>query len=199
VTDEPHDRLGAALRALADVIVRTGADAEELALAAARLEAIAAYLAAEPARVRVHDSPYHEMSVVGGSAHPWAPQLHTNPDGMGVRGTVELGPSYEGGPGLVHGGVLSLLFDHAMGQAVFVAGHKAMTVSLEVRYAAPTPLGVPLEVSARVERVHGRRVFVHADVSTDGTVTAAASGVFLTLTDANVARIFPANRIPAET
>jgi acyl-coenzyme A thioesterase PaaI-like protein len=99
----------------------------------------------------------------------------------------------------VHGGVLSLLFDHAMGQAVFVAGHKAMTVSLEVRYAAPTPLGVPLEVSARVERVHGRRVFVHADVSTDGTVTAAASGVFLTLTDANVARIFPANRIPAET
>lgn len=195
---DPHDRLGAALRALADVAVRTGADAEEIAVAAARVDAVAALLAAQPAHHRVHDSPYHPMSIVGGSAHPWGPQLHTEPDGDGVAGTVTLGPSHEGGPGLAHGGVLSLMFDHAMGQAVFVSGHSAMTVSLEVRYCAPTPLGVALTVRARVDRRQGRRVFVSAEVCADGKVTAQASGVFLTLTAENVAQIFPANRIPAE-
>jgi acyl-coenzyme A thioesterase PaaI-like protein len=197
-TQDPHDRLGAAVRALADIAVRTGAGADELAAAAASVEAVTAELGAQPDSSRVHDSPYHPMSIVGGTAHPWGPQLHTVPEGSGVVGVVTLGPSHEGGPGLTHGGVLSLMFDHAMGQAVYLAGQSGMTVSLEVRYRAPTPLGVPLTVRARVDRTQGRRVFVTADVRTGDVVTAEASGVFLTLTAENVAQIFPANRIGAE-
>jgi len=64
VTQDPHDRLGAAVRGLNDAIVRTGADAEELTVAAARIEAVAADLAARPPAQRVHDSPYHPMSLV---------------------------------------------------------------------------------------------------------------------------------------
>ena len=116
----------------------------------------------------VHNSPYHALSLVGGSAHPFAPQLHTVATADGVHGTVVLGPSFEGGPGLVHGGVLSLLFDHAMGQAIFHAGRAAMTVSLEITYRAPTPLLVPLAVDARVERTEGRKLFVSARVSHRG-------------------------------
>lgn len=193
---EPADRLGAALRALNDTVVRTGAGGAELAAAAETIEQVATTLAATPTRGRVHDSPYHPMSLVGGTAHPVAPQLHTSANGDGVCGTVVLGPAYEGGPGLVHGGVLSLLFDHAMGQAVFVAGHSAMTVSLEVRYRAPTPLDVPLTVHARVQRTDGRKVHVAAELTAAGRVTAEASAVFVQLTAANVARIFPAGRVP---
>lgn len=195
-TTEPHDRLGVALRALSDVVVRTGADADELTAAAAAVEALTARLTTLPTAARVHDSPYHPMSLVGGAAHPIAPQLHTTPTEDGVAGTVVLGPSYEGGPGLVHGGVLSLLFDHAMGQALFVAGWAAMTVSLQVRYRAPTPLEMPLAVSARVERNEGRKLFVAAQVSAQGRVTAQAQGVFVQLTAANVAHIFAADRVP---
>ena len=198
MTTDPHDRLGAAARALNDVVVRTDADAEELTVAAARVEAVVAHLGAQPPGERVHDSPYHPMSIVGGSAHPWAPQLHTSPIEGGVAGTVVLGPAHEGGPGLAHGGVLSLLLDHAMGQAVYVSGHSAMTVSLEVRYRAPTPLGLPITVSATVERTEGRRVFVSGRVELDGRTTVEAGGVFLKLTAENVARIFPADRIPSE-
>ena len=198
MTQDPHDRLGAAARGLNDAVVRTGADAEELGIAAARVEAVAAHLAAGPPAQRVHDSPYHPMSIVGGSAHPWAPQLHTTPVEGGVAGSVCLEPAHEGGPGLAHGGVLSLLLDHAMGQAVYVAGHSAMTVSLEVRYRAPTPLALPLAVAARVERIEGRRVFVTGQISLDGRVTVEATGVFLKLTAENVAQIFPSDRIPAE-
>jgi acyl-coenzyme A thioesterase PaaI-like protein len=192
-----HDRLGAALRALSDVVVRTGATAEEIDAAAGTVEALAAQLAMHPPGQRIHDSPYHPMSIVGGSAHPTAAQLHTTPTEDGVAGTVRLGAAYEGGPGLVHGGVLSLLFDHAMGQALFVAGYSAMTVSLEVRYRAPTPLDVALAVSAKLDRIDGRKLFVAAQVAVGGQVTAEAQGVFVQLTEANVAQIFPANRVPA--
>jgi acyl-coenzyme A thioesterase PaaI-like protein len=136
------------------------------------------------------------MSLVGGTAHPVAPQLHTTATPDGVAGTVVLGPSYEGGPGLVHGGVLSLLFDHAMGQALFVVGWSAMTVSLEVRYKAPTPLEVPLAVTARLDRREGRKLFVTAEVTAGGRVTAQAQGVFVQLTAANVAQIFAPGRVP---
>jgi acyl-CoA thioesterase FadM len=71
-----------------------------------------------------------------------------------------------------------------------------MTVSLEVRYRAPTPLGVPLAVRARVSGREGRKLFVGAQLTTDGKVTAEAHGVFVQLTSANVAQIFPADRVP---
>ncbi len=160
------------------------------------IEGVTSRLAAAPPSSRVHDSPYHPMSLVGGTAHPTAPQLHTSPTDDGVAGTVVLGPSYEGGPGLAHGGVLSLLFDHAMGQALFTAGYSAMTVSLEVRYRAPTPLEAPLAVSARLDRVDGRKLFVAGQIAVGGRVTAEAQGVFVQLTEANVAQIFPSDRVP---
>ena len=194
----PSDRLGAALRALNDLVVRAGADTDEIAAAADAVEALVARVAAAPTSHRVHDSPYHPMSLVGGSAHPVAPQLHTTPTDSGVAGTVVLGPAYEGGPGLVHGGVLSLLFDHAMGQALFTAGYSAMTVSLAVRYRAPTPLDTPLTVSAGLDRVEGRKLFVAARVTVGGRVSAEAQGVFIQLTAANVAQIFPPGRVPTD-
>lgn len=193
---DPHDRLAFGLRQLADLVVRTAAPPERLDAVAATVESLVGELSAQPQVHRVNDGPYHPMSLVGGTAHPAAPQLHTRPTDDGVAGTVVLGPAYEGGPGLVHGGVLSLLFDHAMGQAVFVAGRAAMTVSLEVRYRAPTPLEVPLAVSARLDRVDGRKLFVTGQITVAGEVTAEATAVFVRLTRDNVSRLFPPERLP---
>ena len=111
---------------------------------------------------------------------------------------MTLGAAYEGGPGLVHGGVLSLMFDHAMGTAVFVAGHAAMTVSLEVRYRAPTPLETPLRVSAWVDRREGRKVFVGAEVSLAGEVTASVDGSVPAAHARERRADLPADRIPTE-
>jgi acyl-coenzyme A thioesterase PaaI-like protein len=198
MADQSRERIAAAVRDLADVVARSGAADADLAEIAAQLEEQAARLRALPHRAWIHDSPFHPVSLVGGRAHPTGPQLYLEPDGRGVSGTVVLGAAYEGGPGLVHGGVLSLMFDHAMGTAVFVAGHAAMTVSLEVRYRAPTPLETALQVSAWVDRVDGRKVFVGAEMRVADELTASASGVFLRLTRENVERIFPADRVPAE-
>ncbi|MGH7287455.1 MAG: hypothetical protein ACREI8_05485, partial [Myxococcota bacterium] len=43
----------------------------------------------------------------------------------------------------------------------------------------PTPIGVELEFTARLERAEGRRLFVTAEVEADGVRTAEASGVFI--------------------
>lgn len=198
MADESRERIAAAVRELADVVARSGAKPADLHAVSGDLEKQVARLRELPRREWIHDSPFHPVSLVGGRAHPTGPQLYLSEDGRGVSGTVTLGPAYEGGPGLVHGGIVSLMFDHAMGTAVFVAGHAAMTVSLEVRYRAPTPLEVPLHVAAWVDRIDGRKVFVGAEVTADGGRTATATGVFLRLTAENVAQIFPADRIPAE-
>jgi acyl-coenzyme A thioesterase PaaI-like protein len=195
---DEFDRLGTAVRELTHAVVRTGSSPAELAAAAEAIEAVTEALTSAPLQHRLHDSPFHPTSLVGGTAHPAGPQLYMEPTETGVSGTVTLGAAYEGGPGLVHGGVLSLLFDHAMGIALFVAGHAAMTVSLEVRYRAPTPLGDPLHVSAHLERQDGRKLFVRASVTVDGAVTAEATAIFVQLTRDNVAQIFPADRVPRD-
>ena len=187
-----RERLAAASRALLDAIVDSQPAADDLGRAADELEALAARLRADTAPRRLPDNPFHPLSLVGGTAHPFAPQVAFKRLEHGVTGTVTLGPVFEGGPTLAHGGVLALIFDHAMGAAVYVAGHVTMTRSLEVTYTAPTPLETELTVRAEVADVTGRQVRVHASLAAGDTVTAEASGIFIRLTQDNLARIFGA-------
>lgn len=131
------------------------------------------------------------MSLVGGLSHPAAPQLVMTVEGDEATGEVTVGPLFHGGPGLVHGGVIALLIDHAMGCVAAQPDRPAMTVKLAVRYRRPTPLGVPLTVSVRLQRVDGRRLHLSASIVADGEVTVEADGVFLTLTAENLAAVFP--------
>ncbi|HEV7192811.1 MAG TPA: PaaI family thioesterase [Jatrophihabitantaceae bacterium] len=185
-----RDRLGASLRAVLDATVRTSANTADIDAARAAVDAATTILTRLPAHRVQQDNPFHALSLVGGSAHPAGPQLYVEPSGDGVAGTVCLGPAFEGGPGLAHGGILALMFDHAMGAAVFLAGYAAMTRTLDVVYLAPTPLDTDLHVTAQVDRVDGRKVQVSARVEHGTTVTATASAVFVALTRDNVAAIF---------
>jgi acyl-coenzyme A thioesterase PaaI-like protein len=185
-----RERLGAALRELADAVTTGLASASDIDELADTVEAATARLRERPVR-GPHDNPFHPYSLVGGRAHPLAPQLRLDETDGGVVGVVRLGRAYEGGPGLVHGGILALLFDHAMGSAVYLHGQPAMTRALTIHYQAPTPIEADLRVSARVERVDGRRVHVVGEICVGGSVRATADAVFVRLTADNVARLFP--------
>ena len=109
----------------------------------------------------------------------------------GAQGVVVVGPLFQGGPGLVHGGVVALLIDHAMGCVAATPQRPAMTASLTVRYRRPTPLGVPLTVTVRLDRVEGRKLHLSADITADGVLTVAAEAVFLlALTQDNLGTVF---------
>lgn len=185
--------LGEALRRLLDVVVRTGAPPEELRAATVTIDDMTAKLATSTVRadMSVAAGSYRaHMSLVGGLSHPVAPQLQVAVDGDAGRGEVVVGPVFQGGPGLVHGGVLALLIDHAMGCVAARAERPAMTVSLTMRYRRPTPLGVPLTVSVRLDRIEGRQLHLSADIVADGQLTVEAEAVFLTLTAKNLETVF---------
>ncbi len=99
-------------------------------------------------------------------------------------------------PGYVYGGLIASLVDcHCTGTAA-AAAYKAeqrgmdtdpplrfMTASLHVDYLLPTPLGVPLEVRARVKEIKGRKVVVAASLSADGKVRARGEVVAVRMPD----------------
>lgn len=186
--------LGEALRRLLDVVVRTGASPQDLRAAAVTIDEMTAKLATSTVRAdrSVAAGSYRaHLSLVGGLSHPIAPQLRMEVDGDAGQGEVVIGELFQGGPGLVHGGVLALLIDHAMGCVAAGPERPAMTVRLALRYRRPTPLGVPLSVRARLDRIEGRKLHLSAEILANGEVTVDAEAVFLTLTAKNVESVFP--------
>ena len=86
-------------------------------------------------------------------------------------------------PGYVYGGLLASLIDcHSTGTAAaaaYQAEGRAMdsqpplrflTGTLKVEYKRPTPLGVPLEVRAKVKEIKGRKVTVESLIIVNGEV-----------------------------
>jgi acyl-coenzyme A thioesterase PaaI-like protein len=104
-------------------------------------------------------------------------------------------------PGYVYGGLIASLIDcHGTGTAAAAAYRsqrremgtepalRFLTASLQVDYLRPTPLGVPLEVRARVEEIRGRKVVVTATVSADGVVCARGRVVAVQMPDRMLTR-----------
>jgi acyl-coenzyme A thioesterase PaaI-like protein len=88
-------------------------------------------------------------------------------------------------PGYVYGGLIAALIDcHSTGSAaaaMYRAQERDMdtqppfrfvTASLHIDYVRPTPLGVPLEVRAKVKEIKGRKVVVESTLSAQGEVCA---------------------------
>jgi acyl-coenzyme A thioesterase PaaI-like protein len=183
-------RLGESVRRLLEAVVTTGATPDDLAAAATAVDSVTAALAAAarpPARTSGTDG-YPRL--VGDPAHPVAPQLTLQLTDDGAVGHVEVGPVFQGGPGLVHGGIIALLIDHAMGYVANQSDRPAMTASLTLRYRRPTPLGEPLTVAVRLDREVGRKLHLSATISAGGHVTAEADAIFVRLTEDNLERVF---------
>jgi len=192
--------LGDALRELVDAAVLTELPLEELAAAAAAARELAGTLRREARGLReiagVDDPEVGERwyNPVYGPGNPLAPPLtvHVSAEGQ-VRGTVTLGKPYEGPPGLVHGGFVATLLDHALARAARSAGHGGLTASLTVTYRRPVPLGVPLVLEGRLESVEGRRATAHARLVADddpGTTLAEAEAVLVALRAERAAEVF---------
>lgn len=194
---QERQELGEALRRLLDVVVQTGASPDVLRAAAETIHRVTQSLddSVVHADRSVTEQSYRaHLSLVGGLSHPAAPQLAMDVREDSGRGEVVVGPVFQGGPGLVHGGVLALLIDHAMGCVAAGPERPAMTASLTMRYRRPTPLGVPLTVAVTLDRIEGRKLHLSATITASDQVTVTAEAVFLTLTEQNLATVFSAAR-----
>ncbi|WP_159941137.1 MULTISPECIES: PaaI family thioesterase [unclassified Nocardiopsis] len=173
---------------LVDAVANTEADTDTLAEAADTVEALTGRLNVARRQIGTMvnrefasgDTEYGTITnIVSGDTNPAAPPLLLERAPEGVRGEVTLTTVYQGPPGLVHGGWIAALLDQAVGTVSALETMPGLTARLEVDYRRPTPLFTPLEVTARVDRVEGRKVFVSGRIRAHGEITAEATALMV--------------------
>ena len=105
-------------------------------------------------------------------------QMTFLPEGDVSATEFEVPARYQSWKGIVHGGMIALLLDEAVGWAAWHKGHPGVTGKLEVRYRLPLRVGERVRLMGRVENV--RRTLVYASaiivrISDGATVAEAAA------------------------
>jgi acyl-coenzyme A thioesterase PaaI-like protein len=116
---------------------------------------------------------------VCGAANPWG--LRLTPEGMGGRGSIRFAPErkHQGFAGVLHGGLVSTLFDETMAYAAMSLGGRYVTAEIRVRFRSPVNTLTVVEVSALVVERRGRMVKLQAVLRQDGEDKATADGTFV--------------------
>lgn len=125
-----------------------------------------------------------------GKHNPDGLHIQTYWDGEVGRGTFEPRPEHTAFPGFVYGGLLASLIDcHSIGTAIaamYDAEQRTpgstpeitcVTGNLNVSYLRPTPIGVPLQLEARIKALTERKAIVTCSVFAEGRETVSADVV----------------------
>lgn len=102
-----------------------------------------------------------------GAFNPAFPEYTIEVDGATATGTVEFPLSYEGPPGIVHGGFLAVFFDCVVQHHNCDVGTAGKTTGLSLRYRRPAPLLTPLTFEIH-RRSGGGRIHSTAILQRDG-------------------------------
>lgn len=104
-------------------------------------------------------------------------------EGFAVTATMDVVPWMEGGPGVIHGGILATAFDEVLGTLPLLIGPSAVTVHLEVDYRTPVPVGSTLRFTGTLLGRQRRKVYceAHAYVGDATEPAATAHGIFVTI------------------
>lgn len=117
-----------------------------------------------------------------GAANPHSMRLKFSlfPEEPVVRGTLRLARRYQGPPAAVHGGIIALIVDEAMGKLSRVDGVVALTAELTVEYLKPVPLGRKIMVEARPVKQMGRNYWRECTIrDSEGTLLVRSRGRFV--------------------
>ena len=107
------------------------------------------------------------------------------PDGSWAEYTVE--PRFQSWAGMMHGGMVALMLDEAVGWAAWHAGHPGVTGRLAVSYRRPLKIGERVRIVGQVERVRRTLVYCNAQVeSLDGGGRIADATGTVVMTDTKV-------------
>jgi uncharacterized protein (TIGR00369 family) len=104
-----------------------------------------------------------------------------------VAAEPSLPDSYQGYPGIVHGGIVASMLDEIAGRAAMIGNHNhfRLTAKMNIRYRQPVPVGKRIRLEGWVVEDRGRLANAHAEIRlSDGTVAAEAEVVLADLPDA---------------
>ena len=104
------------------------------------------------------------------------------PDAEGVgayESPVTFREHHQGGPGIVHGGVVGAALDEACGLLATWHRFPTVTARIAIRYRRPVPINRALRISARVTADRGRRIEIAGELRDGDELLAQAKGAFL--------------------
>jgi len=103
-------------------------------------------------------------------------------EGATITAEFTVTENHQGAPGLAHGGLLSLAFDEALGNLMWLLRSPAVTARLETDFIRPVPLGTTLFITAEITGQVNRKVYSAAIGrlgSPDGEIAVRAAALFV--------------------
>lgn len=106
-----------------------------------------------------------------------------------IRGALRLGAEYQGGPGIIHGGIIATVMDEAMSKVSRFRQIHAVTAELVVEYLKPVRVDEDLVIEAYEVERNGRALWRVGEIrSLPGEVLAKARGRFVEIDAAALRR-----------
>ncbi|MGB0034904.1 MAG: PaaI family thioesterase, partial [Candidatus Acidiferrales bacterium] len=103
-------------------------------------------------------------------------------DAQRIRGAFRLSADYQGGTGFIHGGIIALVLDEAMGKVNRFRGVRAVTAELTIEYLKPVPVDEDLVIEAQEMEKNGRSLIHSGEIrNRSGQVLARGRGRFVIL------------------
>jgi hypothetical protein len=194
-TEETEVRrdIASSMKSISEQLMRMEATPEQLAGYASELAALSARLGAHEkrdygailSRLFQGDASRQDLldvldfEILTGRSTALSLPLELWLDGNTVRGKANYGLPWQGPPGRVHGGVLSLTMDILLAKTQDFFHNLGMTGTLSLRYLAATPLQTDITLEANVVRIEGRKLYNEGRVLVGDKVAVEASGVWI--------------------
>jgi uncharacterized protein (TIGR00369 family) len=126
-----------------------------------------------------------------GGANPHGMKLafEANTETGHVTGRFKIGSDYQGSYGVLHGGIIAVLLDEAMGKVCRLSDVRAVTAELNVEFLKPIYVDQEITVESYQTSREGRQMFHHGEIRDgSGRVLARGRGRFVIIDPAKYAK-----------
>jgi acyl-coenzyme A thioesterase PaaI-like protein len=125
--------------------------------------------------------PHHDPTCwgCGDNASGLRLRLPTEEGATEYEATFRFDERHQGGPGIVHGGLVSAALDEACGLLATWHRFPSVTARIFVRYRRPVPINRELLIRAWISGSRGRRLHVDGHLREGHEILAEARGAFL--------------------
>jgi uncharacterized protein (TIGR00369 family) len=137
----------------------------------------------EPDTIRLEPNPTNKCFGCGGD-NDHSMLLAFEQDNLNRRivGKFTLGPRYQGGGGMLHGGIIAVLLDEAMGKSCRFRNARAVTAEMNIDFIKPIPVDQEITVEAFETAHRGRNLFQWGEIrDADGVLLARGRARFVIL------------------
>jgi uncharacterized protein (TIGR00369 family) len=101
-----------------------------------------------------------------------------------IVGKFVLGARYQGGGGMLHGGIIAMILDEAMGKVCRFREAKAVTADMTIDYVRPIRVEQEIFVEAFETAARGRNLFHMCEIKdAAGQILARGRGRFVILSE----------------